>query len=514
MTRLAIIALIFTQLASAEMDRPVKIDSGVLVGVTTSSPGVRAFKGVPFAAPPIGDLRWKPPQPVKPWIAYRNANRFGPICEQIPVAPGSLFFKGDAETRSEDCLYLNLWTPAKTANDKLPVMVWIYGGSFSHGSGTEAFYDGEFFARKGVILVTFNYRVGALGFLAHPELSRESGRGISGNYGLLDQLAALEWVHRNIAAFGGDPANVTIFGQSAGAASVGYLLASPLAEGLFQRAIGESGLGAGDCVPLAAAQARGITFARSLGVTSLAELRALPAQKIMAARGGFNRVIDGYYLPDDPFRILAAGKQNPADVIIGSVSNEGYGAKPITVAAFREMVKNTYGNMADEFLKVYPVATDQQADHTQFIAASDRLQAISRAWASLENKTGNRKSYLYFFSHSPAFPKDITYPEGPGPRLGAFHSSEVQYVWNTLHTRVDWPWTPYDLKLADAMCSYWSNFAATGDPNRKGLPAWPPYEDARQLEMVFGDTIASGPIADRAGVDFMAAFTEKQRSAK
>jgi para-nitrobenzyl esterase len=451
---------------------------------------------------------------VKPWIAYRNANRFGPICEQISVAPGSLFFKGDAETRSEDCLYLNLWTPAKTTSDKRPVMVWIYGGSFTHGSGTEAFYDGEFFARKGVILVTFNYRVGALGFLAHPELSRESGRGVSGNYGLLDQLAALEWVHRNIAAFGRDPANVTIFGQSAGAASVEYLLVSPLAKGLFQRAIGESGLGAGDCVPLATVETHGVAFAQALGATSLSELRALPAQKVMAARGAFNRAIDGYYLPDDPFRILAAGKQNPADVIIGSVANEGYAAKPISVAAFQEMVKKTYGNMAGEFLKAFPVNSDQEADHAQFVAASDRLQAICRTWASLENKTGNRKSYLYFFSHSPAFPKDVVYPEGPGDRLGAFHSSEVQYVFGTLQTRVDWPWTEYDHKLSDAMSTYWSNFAATGDPNGKGLPVWPNYDDVRQREMIFGDQITAQPIGDRKGVDFMAAFTEKQRTAK
>ncbi|HWB84956.1 MAG TPA: carboxylesterase family protein [Bryobacteraceae bacterium] len=512
MKRLLLCAAIFTTLATAAIDGPVTIDSGVLVGVTTGSPGVRAFKGIPYATPPVGDLRWKPPQPAAHWAPYRNANRVGPVCEQLFTKSGSVFFKGDFEPRSEDCLYLNVWTPAKTASDRLPVMVWIYGGSFTHGSGTEAYYQGENFARKGVILVTFNYRVGAFGFLALPELSRESGRGISGNYGLLDQVAALQWVHRNIAAFGGDPNRVTIFGQSAGAASVGYLIASPLAKGLFARAIGQSGLGAGDFVPLANAEENGTEFVRSLGVHSLAELRTLPASKILEAGGRFHRVIDGYFLTDDPLKILAAGRHNDGAVMVGSVGNEGYAAKPITVAGFEQQARNTYGPMASEFLKVYAVTSDRQADQAQFTVARDRLQAGSRTWARLENKAGQHKAYIYLFLHAPAFPEGATYLEGSASRLGAYHSSELTYVWNSLQTRIGWPWKDYDRKLADIMNSYWSNFAATGDPNGKGLPVWPAYDDTNQQVMVFGDIIGAQPMPDKAGVDFMAAFAAVQRA--
>lgn len=467
-------------------ERVVHIESGTIEGIPALTLGVTAYEGIPYAAPPVGDLRWRAPQPAAPWPAVRNADRFGPACMQYYMGPDSTANFGDFEQKSEDCLYMNVWTPAKSASDKLPVLVWIHGGGFVVGSGAERLHHGDHLAAKGVVLVTFNYRLGVFGFLAHPDLTKESGNNASGNYGLMDQIAALQWVQRNIAAFGGDPSRVTIFGESAGAGAVSCMQASPLARGLFQGAIAESGgqfsrYGPGGRRTLAEAEASGVKFANSLGLSSIAELRAVPAAQLLKAAnnnpfGATGQIVDGYVLPEDVYSIFAEGKQNDVPILVGSNSDEG------TTLRLRITTLDDPEQQA-ELTRLYP-------PEKQTRVMSAMMLWTMHTWARLQTQTGKQKAYQYYFSHAQPFPADQKFSIDVS-NLGAFHSSEIIYVFDNLDIRNarNWPWTKTDYQLADTMSSYWVNFATKGDPNGPGLPVWPVYNDNNQQLMNFGDPV-------------------------
>jgi para-nitrobenzyl esterase len=420
---------------------------------------------------------------------------------------------------SEDCLYLNVWTAAIGPNDKRPVMVWLHPGGYTSGSGASPATDGEALAKKGVVLVTINYRLGIFGFFSHPDLTRESDRRGAGNQAFLDQAAALQWVQKNIAAFGGDPRRVTVFGDSAGASSIGNLVASPLTKGTYQRAIAESGawsgLSIGAVRKLADAEQAGVRTAESLGAKSLAELRAKPAAEVLGAGRGGGPVVDGWFLPDDPANIFAQGKQNDVPILVGSNKDEGtFFSQPTTAAAWTERARQRYGDMADAFLKLYPAATDAEANASELTAFRDELGWVQRNWALLQTKTGKSKAYLYYFTHEPpATPGTAPGPGGfPARGSGATHGAEAAYVFeNLLGNR---PWSDLDRKLADNISSYWVNFAANGDPNGKNLPKWSPFDDKKDdkknTRMVLGDTVEPGPGLTQAHLDFYQAWYEKQ----
>jgi para-nitrobenzyl esterase len=493
--------------AAAELDQ-VKTESGVVSGIPGLKPGVEVFKGIPFAAPPVGELRWRAPQPPASWTGVRKGDKFAAICPQKTDDLDSIYYLDPGpQTLSEDCLYLNVWTPARTGTERLPVMVWIYGGGFDHGSGTEKYYWGDDLAHKGAVVVTFNYRVGVLGFLAHPDLTRESANHASGNYALLDQVAALAWVRKNIAAFGGDPTRVTIFGQSAGAASVGLLTVSPLAKGLFQRAAAESG-GIGVAQSgrgLAVAEQAGVKFAGSLGAHSIAELRAKTPDQLRSVPGQWRPIVDGYVLPMEPAAALKEGKQNDVPLIAGWVANEG-GARHSTATSASAIAEAhaTYGDQAATFLKFFPADTDAHARASFYALAADRTGAGQRNWLNLETQSGKSKTYLYLFSKLPAFPPGASFREGPPAQLGAYHAVDLIYVFDHLYLK-NWPWTAADHQVADDMSSFWVNFAATGDPNGKGLPSWPAYDEQQPQAMNFDDSIEAGPLVNKQALDFLIA---------
>lgn len=406
---------------------------------------------------------------------------------------------------SEDCLYLNVWTAAASAGDKRPVFVWIHGGGFNEGSGAIAAYDGEELAKKGLVVVTVNYRMGVLGFLSHPELTKESGHQTSGNYGLLDQLAALEWVKKNIVGFGGDPGRVTIAGQSAGASSVHALAASPLARGLFQRAIAESGSGLGR--PLgsrAEAEKDGVRFAAAEGASSLPALRALPVSEITArVQGqsfGFRPIVDGWLLPDDIQTLFASGKQNDVPTLTGIVWDEGsssatYGKQ--TPADFEQSTQKAFGPFGDRLLKLYPASSPQSQTDLQ----RERALLSMHLWAAKRAQTSKTRVFTYIFDH----------PE-PGANSAiyrVFHTSEVPYVFKSL-AKCDRPWTPDDRRIAELVSSYWINFATTGDPNGKGLPPWPAFDPQQLRTMEIGDRTGAIPIAEKSKVQLLSEYFEKQ----
>jgi len=491
---------------TAAITEPVRVEQGLLSGVAGASPEVRVFKGVPFAAAPVADLRWRAPKPAPKWTGVRNAAEFSAICMQR--RPNAAGIGPEPRPMGEDCLYLNIFTAAKTANDKLPVMVWIHGGALTAGAGSIPPYDGEQLAKKGVVVVTINYRLGVFGFFAHPDLTKESDRHASSNYGLLDQIAALEWVQRNIAAFGGDPKCVTIFGESAGSWSTNLLAASPLARGLFHRVVGESGGQFEPMKSLAQAEEAGAKFG------TLAELRAKPAEDLQAslgasfvgAAGGYSGpVVDGWCLPEDVYSIYARGKQNDVPVLIGSNADEGTMFTPanVTLQSLKESAQRRFGPAADAFLKLYPAQSDAEAWQAQ--AAGMRDQTFGwemRTWARMQTKTGHSKVFLYFFSRVP-----------PGPaaaRMGAFHSAEIAYVFHNTHRPVR-PWEETDHQLSGLMSSYWVNFATTGDPNGKGLPAWPAYSPTADLLMGFGDKVEVVPVPHKPALDFLDVYFENQR---
>ncbi|MGB6432345.1 MAG: carboxylesterase family protein [Candidatus Acidiferrales bacterium] len=497
---------------SASLPLVIQTDNGAVQGAPGTVAGVRAFKGIPFAAPPVGDLRWRAPQPAAAWKGTLDATHFGAICPQHLHTPGSIsYFDPGPQTPSEDCLTLNVWTAARAASDKLPVMVWIYGGAFDHGSSMEKYYWSDDLAHKGAVVVTFNYRVGALGFLAYPELSAESEHHTSGNYGLLDQIAALEWVRRNIAAFGGDPNNVTIFGQSAGAMSVTDLTVSPLAAGLFGRAIAESG-GLGRAPrKLAEAETAGVAWAASVGAKNLADLRRLTPEQLIAVPAPGGPIVDGYVIPDDPAAIYRAGKQADVPMIFGSTSNEGGLSKiTITAAAAQANAQTLYGADAAAYLALYPASTDAEAVDSAYLFIAERAAANERTLARLASTTGKSPVYLYRWSHALPEPADANFSEGPNSQFGAYHASELLYVFDDLHLR-DWPWTDVDRRLADEMSQYWFNFAATGNPNGAGLPVWPAFDAQHPMMMNFGDVPAAEAVSRAAALDFIDAHPAAMR---
>jgi len=452
---------------------------------------VLVFKGIPFAAPPVGNLRWRDPAPVTPWSGVRAARSFAPICPQtgdsLPGAP--------TESKSEDCLYLNVWTPRTLRATKVPVMVWIYGGGWTNGSASVPMYWGGELAQRGVIIVTVAYRIGALGFFSHPELSAESTHHTSGNYGILDQIAALHWVQANIGSFGGDPRRVTIFGQSAGAMSVSILMSSPLAKGLFQRAIGESGgtfepaqispQGAG--FYLNGAERNGAKAAQSLKVTSIAELRAMPAEKINDAVGDSHWIVDGYVLPREPYAIFLAGEQNDVPLIVGTNADE---ARPFmdhvttSAATFDADVAKAFGPLPPALVAVYQPATDAQALDSRANFERDlRFGWDMRTWARLASCSGRSRIFAYYFTRVPPYPAGSPYA-----RWGAGHWAEMRYAFD--HLNLDpWAWTPQDRRLANDMADYWTNFAKSGDPNAGNLPLWQAYDDRHERALELGDDI-------------------------
>jgi para-nitrobenzyl esterase len=496
--RLTLLCLVAGTLAA----QPVQVSQGQLEGSKSADGKIRIYQGVPYAAPPIGELRWKPPQPPPKWSGVKTATAFGPRCMQGRPYPDMVF--RDPGT-SEDCLSLNIWTPAASASAKLPVMVWIYGGGFAAGTTSEPRQDGEALARKGVVVVSMNYRLGVFGFFSHPELTKESDRNASGNYGLMDQTAVLEWVRDNIAAFGGDPKKVTIFGESAGSFSVNAQMASPRARGLFVRAIGESGAFWGNTLrakTLADSEAAGVKFADSLGAHSLAGLRAKSAQEMLDAQlkagpgTSFIPNVDGYFLPDSVATIFADGKQAKVPLLAGWNADEmNYRMLlrnlPPTTANLGVRMREQYGADADKVLKLYPADTDDQAKRAAQDLASDQFIAYG-TWKWIEIQAAARQPvWRYRFDQASA--KDSS--------IGAVHASEIPFVFQTLKSQ-DQPWRQEDFKLSTLMGDYWTNFAKTGNPNGKGLPEWPAYSAGRKVMHLAGTpnvTVDDG----RARYDFL-----------
>lgn len=493
---------------------------GVVEGSELES-GILKFSGIPFAAAPVGDLRWKAPQPAMAWEGSRTATEFSPACWQPLAAPGSFYSAGEIE-RSEDCLYLNVWTGAEHADATLPVMVWIHGGGLQTGSGSTSLYDGERFASRGVVLVTINYRLGPMGFMAHPELSAENEAGGSGNYGALDQIAALQWVRTNIASFGGDPGRVTIFGESAGSWSVNYLTATPLAAGLFQRAIGHSGGIFWPMPELADAEAAGERVAAQLGATDLTAMRAASVEEVYAAAAEsdalqFVGVNDGNVFPRDIYDIFAGGEQNDVDTIVGFNSDEGTalfaGAGGTTIDGYRQSLAATYGDHAEAMFAVYPAASDEEAHVAAYENLADSFFAWQmRTWARMQSSTGSKPIRAYFFSRVPPWEEAETY--------GAYHAAEIIYAFDNLHMSgeardeigpFNHAWEDTDRALASTMADYWVNFAATGDPNGDGLPDWPVYDPSADGVLELGDTIGviQGLLKDR--LDAFDAYYEDLR---
>jgi len=490
--------LAFASSLSGQEPKSVRTDSGPVQGTVEN--GITIYKGIPFAAPPLGDLRWRAPKSAAPWKNVLQADKFAPACMQVPIVMPALGL--DALTVSEDCLYLNVWTPAKSPKDKLAVMVWIYGGGFTIGGTSIGQYDGRNLAKKGVVLVSIAYRLGAFGFLASPELSADQG-GHSGNYGLLDQIAGLQWVKKNIAAFGGDPGRVTIFGESAGGIAVSMLAASPLAKGLFTGAISESGgnfgperhanEGGTNMVSLATAEKNGTAYLSKLGVTSIADARKKSAEVILknsnSALGGAWPVFDGYVLLGDQYKLYEAGKYNDTPVLIGSNADEGALFVPsIAAAVYQSSIHTGYGDYADKIFAAYPGDTDANALRSARDMFRDATFAWPTwAWARLQSRTGKGKVFVYYFSHRPQYPNTPQFKD-----WGASHGSEIAFVFGNFSAAMA-P-TPADQAVSDEVSSYWVNFAKTGDPNGAGLPAWPAFTDANQRVMKLNDPSEAIPV--------------------
>ena len=502
-----------TATAEVPPHRAVKVDSGMLAGVGDG--GITVYKGVPYALPPVGPLRWRPPQPVRSWTGVRAANRFAPACMQTGVSiPGE-----SPPTVSEDCLYLNIWTPDDAEGKSLPVLVWIHGGGYTNGSASMPLYWGDRLARDGIIVVTVAYRLGPFGFLAYPALSRQSPHHSSGNYGLMDQIAALKWVRRNIAAFGGDPRRVAIAGQSAGAMCVSMLMASPLAHGLFQRAIGESGglfepLEVAPSYRLENAEREGERYAAALGAGTVAALRALPAADLL--RGNVTAVshpiIEPYVLPMSPYEAFAAGRQNDAPILIGSNADEAralMNPKSVTAQNFTSFIAGNLGAPAAliRALSVaYPHHTTAEARQSAVELETDlRFGWDMWTWARLQARTGRSPVYYYHFTHRPPFPKGSPYYG-----WGASHYAELWYVFDYLDQE-RWNWTSEDRHLAQDISSFWANFVKSGDPNGAGLPRWPIYKTGSASVMDLGNSPQPGPVAHFAHLQAISSIYRNYR---
>lgn len=502
---LAVLAL--APAARAELGT-LSVTGGQISGTVEN--GVSAYKGIPFAEPPVGELRWVEPQPVLAWEGVRACETVSSICPQVPYPALSLYAR-PPEPNSEDCLYLNVWSAAESADEARPVMVWIHGGALTRGSGGRSTYNGEAFAKKGVVLVTINYRVNVFGFLAHRELTEESPNHSSGNYGILDQIAALQWVHDNIAAFGGDPDNVTIFGESAGSWSVNCLQATPLAKGLFHRVIGESGATframarlAEPNGDLAAAEQSGIEFATAARARSIEDLRRMSWEKILEVYTANQSIrtrpnVDGWMLPDEIRAIFASGKQNDVPILIGSNADEMTSLTyptmiPRTLEALSEWIAETYPGAEDAFARAYPAETDADAARAWLDCARDRTFTLGmRTWARAQ-ASGTAPAYLYFFNHTAPSPMPEFYR--------AYHASEIVYVFGNLNT-LSLPHEETDAALSALMTSAWVNFATNGNPNGDGLAEWPAYDADSEAYMEFGDETAAGNHLLKDQLDFV-----------
>lgn len=513
--------MLFSVSAKAGNHLKVKTDHGKIQGKLSADGQVRIFLGIPYAAPPVGPLRWRPPQPMKKWSGVRDATHFGYRCMQ-PFIFHDMRFRDPGE--SENCLTLNVWTPAKNKHAKLPVMVWIYGGGYVAGATSEPRQDGTHLAHKGVVVVSMNYRLGLFGFLALPGMSSASPHHAAGNYGLMDQTAALQWVKRNISKFGGNPNNVTLFGESAGSFSVSAQMASPLAQGLFVHAIGESGgafyNGGLSFAPLARSEKADSAWARAtFGTSNLSDLREMTAQELMtkmADHPGPSPIrpnIDGYFLPESVPQIYAEGRQAHIPVLAGWNRDEPSALaidhpNPPTPESFRHMAETEFGPRADEFLRLYPAKTQAQTIRSAIDFTGDRFIVFSTwAWLEAQVKTGEKPVYRYHFERPS--PADKFHPAGSG----AFHSDEIEYVFGTLNSRPDAHWEPEDYKLSNLIETYWTNFAKTGNPNGPDVPKWPQYDaaDSWQIMHLNVDSHA-GPDPHRARYLFLQSVWENPKA--
>jgi len=502
--------LSFSGLVVAQQPAPVKVEQGIIQGAFED--GLSVYKGIPFAAPPVGDLRWRAPQPAANWEGVKQTINF---------APGPMQGGNPPSGKSEDCLYLNVWSPAKSANEKVPVLVWIYGGGFGAGATSEWPYSGEKLAKKGVVLVSIAYRVGQLGFFAHPELSAENQNHVSGNYGLLDMIAGLKWIKQNIAALGGDPDKVTIFGESAGGIAVSMLCASPLAKGLFQGAISESGGSFGpsrqtktypgeNMKRLNYAESDGEIYLKSAGVTSIAELRKVEAAKLPdRGFGGSWPVVDSYVIPDDQHKLYEAGKYNDTPILVGYNSDEGASFSPgRTPEEYISGVRTRYGKFADDLLIAYPVGINTVPKTARDLARDAAFGWQTWSWARLQAKTGKSKVFCYYFDQHPDLPEG-----SPRAGYGSPHGQEVAYVFEHLNPS-DPRTTKTDIELSDAMGTYWTNFAKYGDPNGNGLAKWPSFSDTKPVVMYLGPTPHTGPVPSAGSLKVLDSYFEWRRSAE
>jgi para-nitrobenzyl esterase len=492
-----LLALTVDAPAQTSQPGPVRTEDGLVQG--TFEDGLMVYRGLPFAVPPVGNLRWRAPRPAAKWDGLRQATQFGPM----PVQGG----KG-----SEDCLYLNVWTPAKSTEEHLPVLVWIYGGGFSAGATSDPNYSGEQLARKGVVFVSIGYRVGPLGFLAHPELSAETTNHVSGNYGLLDQIAGLRWVKKNIAAFGGNPDRVTIFGESAGGISVSMLCASPLAKGLFEGAMSESGGSFGPPGPtgspgenmkrLADAEHSGEKYAQTAGASSIAELREIAPEKLPGGWGTGSAwpVIDGWAIPDDQHKLYEAGKYNDVPVLIGYNSDEGASFwPPKTPEEYIANVQKRYGKFADALIQAYPAGSNSVPKSARDLMRDTAFGWHTWSWARLQSQTGRSKVFYYYFD------------QHAGNAAGSWHGMEVSYVFGHLDPH-DSQVTKSDLEISQAMSTYWVNFAKHGDPNGNSLPTWPAFSDKKPRVMYFSQTPRVGPVPDAGSLGVLDAYFAWRRT--
>jgi len=488
-------------------EKPLSIiidtENGQVEGVQEN--GFMSFKGIPFAAPPVGELRWKDPQPVEPWEDVLKADTFACGCSQAQ----------NLRPQGEDCLYLNIWTPATYASEKLPVMVWIHGGGFTAGAPLESTYFGEKLTQKGVIYVSVAYRLGQLGFLAHPELSAESLNKVSGNYGLLDLIAGLKWVQRNISAFGGDNDKVTIFGESAGAAAVSILCASPLAKGLFIGAISQSG---GYLRPveenstLKGAENAGIEFMKQMGANSIEELRKMDPQDFFKNRssgmGGFGPNADGYIITGDLYKLYESGKYNDVNVIVGTNSDEGgFFARPVEPEVYKKGIEERFGDFAERILEAYPGETEEQT----YTSSADIFRETmfgwpSWAWTRLQSRTGNSKVFMYYFDQ-----KQPENPRMPIKLRGSPHAAEIKYVLENIDPN---RYGEDDLKLSDMMGTYWTNFAKYGDPNGENLPVWPEFTEDNPSVIYLKSTPEAGPVPNLDKLQLMEEYFKYRRESE
>lgn len=485
---------------------PVKVEQGIVKGVVES--GLIVYKGIPFAAPPVGHLRWRAPQPAAGWNGVR-------LCDKFAAAP---IQAGDPPSgKSEDCLYLNVWTPASSPNEKIPVLVWIYGGAFNTGGTSYPSYSGEMLTRKGVVVVSIAYRVGQLGFLAHPDLSKEDPNHVSGNYGLLDMIAGLKWIQKNIQAFGGDAGRVTIFGESAGGIAVSMLCASPLAKGLFQGAISESGGSFGpprrvtfpgeNLKRLQDAEAMGQAYATGAGYHSIDDLRKLNANKLPPVRGLAWPIIDGWVIPDDQYKLYEAGKYNDIPVLIGYNSDEGASfSPPKTPVEYRAALRARYGKFEDELYKAYPADTDSVPKTARDLTRDAAFGWHTWSWARLQSQNGRSKVYYYYFDRHPDYPKN-----SPRAGYGSPHAQEVAYVFGHLNS-ADPQTTAIDMQISDAMITYWTNFAKYGNPNGDGLLNWPSFSDAQPEVMYFDNKPHLGPVPSEKSLKVLDEYFKWRRS--